>query len=336
MLAAPFHLTGCSKSDQGKDMVETFLIGQHMRTVRAGRFTINMPGHFDLQPLSEVQLFFGLQPEHVSYKIQFIGETLGGITARSAATKRATDFKEQHHHRSSSNTMLAAFRELSDDVFAVWSYVGVRITDAIRVEIYKTTGDAVFRYVGVASELRSPDELQSKLQEISLGATTSDASSPSVRGVCLHQLSIEGSWDGEVVTTAFKSSRWPDVILELGMNSLIQNFDGSLLKRWSSKSSGFGAAGFSVGVLRQRAITMAGAKAEELLTDGREHGKIRRDFDAETVPSPFSKLSPQIRLGLRMGGQVGHEYVDPSISESESMALWDALIGSITLRPVAV
>jgi len=75
----------------------------------------------------------------------------------------------------------------------------------------------------------------------------------------------------------------------------------------------------------------------ELLIQGEDHGHVVRGFNAESLlmkPATFS--TPLFAIDMSMGGQVGPEYRDPSLSEPAALAIWDAIVKSIRLRPGAV
>ena len=72
-------------------------------------------------------------------------------------------------------------------------------------------------------------------------------------------------------------------------------------------------------------------------SEGKDHDRIVRGFNAETLlakPATFS--TPSLAIEMRMGGQVGYEYRDASLSQEAALALWDAIVKSIRLRPGAV
>jgi len=52
---------------------------------------------------------------------------------------------------------------------------------------------------------------------------------------------------------------------------------------------------------------------------------------------PATFIEPSFAISMTMGGQLlSGEYVDASLSEQEAVAMWDAIIKSIRVRPGAV
>lgn len=336
LLAAPLLLTACVRSDQGKKMIQGSTVNQVMRPLCAGRFVLELPDHFDLQPASDLELYFGLGPDHRSVRVEPLPPVAGANAAQRLASQRAQVLKSQHHFRSQSKSMLAAHQELKGGMYAVWGYNGARTTDTVNVEVFCALGQRVARFVATAFQAEPPDQVQARLIELAGTAGLVEPGAENRKGLCLDWLRLDGSWDGEVVNASLRSTRWRDVVMEVVTNSVVQEFDGGLLKRWAQSSTALSTAGFSLRTIRQGPVKIASEGAEELLTDGRESGKLRRDFDAETLPRPSSKVRPHLKMALRLGGQVDADYVDPSLSEAESIGMWDAALASVKLRNGAV
>jgi hypothetical protein len=118
------------------------------------------------------------------------------------------------------------------------------------------------------------------------------------------------------------------------MTSLPEKGDGGLLKRVDSKADLLQKMGISGTTLRRGNRQIAGRPGEELLDAGEQADKVQRYFAAETlVTEPSSLTRPIIAIHMSMGGQNKNgEYVDPSLSEQEALAWWDAVVGSIRPR----
>lgn len=120
------------------------------------------------------------------------------------------------------------------------------------------------------------------------------------------------------------------------MNSLTEKGDGGLLKRVSGKAALLRALDFSSSTLRKGKRQIAGRPGEELLDSGKQEGKVQRYFVVETlVTEPSSLNRPIIAISMSVGGRQdkrNNAYLDPSLTEKESLAWWDAIVGSIRLR----
>jgi len=77
---------------------------------------------------------------------------------------------------------------------------------------------------------------------------------------------------------------------------------------------------------------------EQLLSKGKDRGYVVRGFAAETLLlKPATFLAPSLAISMNMGGQVSSsEYRDASWSDDEAVAIWDAIVKSIRLRPSAL
>jgi hypothetical protein len=70
---------------------------------------------------------------------------------------------------------------------------------------------------------------------------------------------------------------------------------------------------------------------------GKDRDKTLRTFMSEVVlktPRTFAK--PLLTLVCKMGAQVESEYVEPTLSDEDSVALWDSVRESVRLRVGAV
>ncbi len=146
---------------------------------------------------------------------------------------------------------------------------------------------------------------------------------------------IDGGQDGEVFTVSMCSSRHPDVRLNIMVNSTIVEDDGGLLKRVDGKASLLASLGVTSHTLRRGKVSLSQRPAEKLIDSAKDNGKAIRQFDIETtLATPSSIAAPQIHVNMAMGGQVPDgEYVDASLPEGDRLALWDAIVKSVRVRP---
>lgn len=183
---------------------------------------------------------------------------------------------------------------------------------------------------------QTPEYVESRLVRLAQSTRYSASPEQAGQGSCLGTAVIDGKQDGEVYSLYFKSEKHPDVKINIDMNSLTEKGDGGLLARVSGKAGLLRALDFSSSTLRKGKRQIAGRAGEELLDAGKEGGKVQRYFVAETlVTEPSNMNRPIIAINLSAGGgedKSTGDYLDPSLSEKETLAWWDAIVSSIRLR----
>lgn len=309
-----------------------------MRTHCIGRYLIDLPEEYELTPGSELTLYYGLGKDFDSVRVMLPRQQGNQPQFMQLLNKEVGALKSGHHFRSANKNMLASVKEIDKQMALVQSYSSARQMESLRLHLYTEKEDAIIRLEDFkySQDPRTAEHIESQLIRIAQNtrfAPTPDKAGP---GTCLGTAVIDAKQDGEVFMLAFKSERHPDAIISIDMSSLPEKGDGGLLQRVSGKAGLLRMLDFSSTTLRKGKRQIAGRAGEELLDAGKEDGKVQRYFVAETlVTEPSSLNRPVIAITLSMGGQKderSNEPLDPSLSEKESLAWWDAIVGSIRPR----
>ena len=234
--------------------------------------------------------------------------------------------------------MLVMNRYVQEKTVLIRSYDAPNMLKYFVSELYAVKGTSIAKVTAQTYSQDEPEAIESSA--LSVVDKTSFFSDPmkAGHGACLGPLLIDAEQDGEWFTVSFKSKRFPDVLIQFNSNSLLAESDGGLLARTSREKGRLEKAGFTSDTIRRGKITIVGRPGEELLIKGMDHGKAVRLFVSEPLllkPATFSE--PSFAINMKMGGQRGSpEYVDASMSEQEAVAIWDAIVKSIRIRPGAV
>lgn len=309
-----------------------------MRTHCIGRYQIDLPEEYTLVPSSYLTLYYGLDKDFDTVEIQNHHEQGESPTlARLVAAEKA-ELAASYHFNSPSKNMLAAVKEVGRDAYFVESYSGARSIDSLKLYLFFQRGEAIAKLVNRKysdrDDSRPLSYFEAELTRIANNTRYVATPEQAGRSSCLGTLAIDDKQDGEIYSLYFHSEKHPDVSINIDMNSLTEKGDGGLLKRVSGKAALLRALDFSSSTLRKGKRQMAGRPGEELLDAGKQEGKVQRHFVAETlITEPSSLNRPVIAISMSMGGQnTTGAYIDPSLSEKEALAWWDAIVDSIRMR----
>jgi len=311
-----------------------------MRTHCIGRYQINLPEEFILDPVSYLTLYFGLDKNFDTVEIKNLRERGESPSlSRLVAAEKAALVNDEHF-KSPSKNMLYAFKELDRDTYLLESYSGARAVDSLKLHLIAQRGEAIAKFANHKYSDRDDNRplgyFEAELTRISQNTRYVATPDQAGRSSCLGTLAIDDKQDGEVYSLYFYSEKHPDIKINIDMNSLTEKGDGGLLKRVSGKAGLLRALDFSSSTLRKGKRQIAGRAGEELLDSGKEDGKVQRYFVAETlVTEPSNMNRPIIAINMSAGGLKDKntgDYLDPSLSEKETLAWWDAIVSSIRLR----
>jgi Tle cognate immunity protein 4 C-terminal domain len=161
-------------------------------------------------------------------------------------------------------------------------------------------------------------------------------------GYCVGPLVISGKYEREVVDFAFRSKQYPDMSIKLDMDTYGNPGPSTLLQRASDPKSLLKQLDVSYSTLRKGELKVGSMKAQEMLVsfkDKDEDGKpkLEHKLILETVRDKGFSTEPRMTIRL-VTGQQDHEGIHhtSSLSDAEVVAVWDAIIKSIRLRPGAV
>jgi hypothetical protein len=193
----------------------------------------------------------------------------------------------------------------------------------------------------IVATLKSRDEKYAEalneLLRFARNISLSDNRADHVRtdGFCIGPVIVQGAYDVESVSTAYRSAIRPDVVLKIMMNTFVGDEPETLFDRVSGQNSLLNIFNMPHKVLRKREFKFGEMRAQEWLanmTDPDTHRK-HFTFSLETLRQNPSLLSPKIHIDFDTGTKgpdgVGHE---TSMSESEAVDFWDNFIASVHPR----
>lgn len=310
-----------------------------MHTHCVGRYLIDLPEVFELSTEGRAELIFGLDNKFQSAIVQVPASSGEERSYRSLVQQRLGELKREYSFKSTSKNMLAFAREVEPGVDIIRSYESPDSVRYFRSRLYALKGSATVFIEKESFARDRPEDIEAQLLRINRRITVTDSVSKAGPGSCLGPAVIDAAQDGEKINVFWQNKRWPDFSFTIYINSMLAESDGGLLARFNRKLGDLSKIGAKFDYIRRGKLTIAGRPAEELLTEGIEYGKVERQFKAEvlvTVPSSFT--APFITFEMLMGGakDAEGEVLDPSLTQEQGLALWDAVLKSVRLRPGAV
>ena len=113
------------------------------------------------------------------------------------------------------------------------------------------------------------------------------------------------------------------------LHPMLVDREGSIVKQMGTMMSG-------VKTLRKRKFQINGQEAQEWSISTRDKEGVSYQFLIEVRGVPKSASQPEMHIEMNVGGYGPGGWHAASLSEGQAMALWDALLDSIKLRPGAL
>jgi len=309
-----------------------------LHTVCVGRYLVDLPD--ELQLRGDLELYYGLDKEFKTMKVEVLRAKGSVPSFKTIVAERAAALAKEANDDVPSKNMLNSQRAVDEDTVLIRANTEVSDQGYFKALVIFQKGDAIGLVTADILKGDTPEVVEAKALAIAQRiGFVADPLGEAGKGTCIGPLRVDAQQDGEVLILGTRGTSHQDMSMRLTINSMIAKSDGGLLKRVAEKAGMLEKLGVLTTTLRRGKVVIAGRPGEELLDAGAERGKAVRVFAAETVlnkPSTFAE--PLLHLSLNTGGQlpVSAEYVDASLSEKENLALWDAIIKSIRLRPGAV
>jgi hypothetical protein len=329
-------MSGCDKSFKEPTLEKTAALPK-MRTHCVGRYLIDLPDEFEQMLSSDVDLIYGLDKDFREVNVKVLRTSGSPPSFDRIVSKRAMELAATEHKDSPSKTQLAIKKRVDEKTILIRSHY-LSLVDSYNSDFFSEYGDAVGSFTARTYTEGNVDVVENAVFEVVKETRASKAVDQAGRGTCLGPLLIDAGQDGERFSIAFRAAGRPDAVIKIDMNSLLAKSDGGLLKRWESKAGMLKKAGFESRTIRRGSVTVGGRPGEELLLQGKEHDHVVLGFTAEPLQTkPATFASPSMAVHMNLGGQIpSAEYVDASWSESEALAIWDAIVKSVRLRPGAI
>ena len=135
---------------------------------------------------------------------------------------------------------------------------------------------------------------------------------------------------------AIQLANKPDISLEIS-SFVVGKIDPeqTLRKRAGGIVAGMLGMGLGLVRLRNRERPVGPIWAEEILVAGTQNGKRSYGFKWEAPGKANSLAEPQLNVELEVGESVYTTNAQSFANDEEALELWDAIVGSIRLRPGA-
>jgi hypothetical protein len=335
-------LTACGPTPKEKQMITD--LTTHMKPVCMGRFVMNVPQ--DMVLGGDVTLYYGLDKNFktVDVQIESLDATLESMRSQMNATAREI---EADKNWESKKSMLLDYRLVNDHMIYLRKYRGMENATSSSHELHLLFGQTQLVLKADSFEGLDPDpdfpiepveQVQARLFKIASQIRTVDDHEKAGPGFCLGPVVIDSDNDEELASVYWMTSEYPDLFISIYSKALTpEGTDKPLLERASKIPPNY-----DFSALRKRDITIAGMTGQEWLgrtTD--QYDNLMLYFRAESMRPNPALVRPAMAIELETGGQLTRgqdagKYVASSLTPREAMALWDAIVSSIRVRPDAV
>lgn len=342
-------LLGCSPSE--KERMTITALTTNMKSHCVGRFLIDMPQGFehggvspqsgrflppDMDFQEAPQMTLELRATGQS-EAQFKNDIDRIIAANSVPVQYQNDFALlAHTEKTSTNgVLIRLYDKLGKDSGYYTTFVHF-LLNGFHVIARSDSHDGKF------------ESTEKHLKEFVRNIKVYDPSKAE-KGFCVGPLLIQGRYSGEQMNFGFTSNKFLDLRVGLMMDTYREGNSSTLLQRANDPKNLLNLFDVSYSTLRKGRREVAGMQGQELAVrfSGNnpdddstmiEH-KLMLEVDRKTP----SESQPFMDFGITTGGQdpssmtTGRgKYRTSSLSDAELMALWDAIVNSIRLRPGAV
>ncbi len=355
-------LTGCTAfkqpSEQEKQTVHE--LTNNMRTWALGRGLIDLPANWTGG--GDVKLYYGLGADHSSVEVRVLGEGVTQERFDAALNERARRIAAVKNYNHSDVSMLVSAKKIETAQHKLLQYYeSVEIADWFVHESHLLIGD-VYVMLRADSFDGNTQPVQNRLLKLSKEIFKVTPENAGV-GFALGPIVIRSHHDQEIATFNFRPPA-SDVSLEVYVNALSPGESEPLLIRTKETTRIFLADDYDN--LRGGATSIASMRAEELLIGFSDDTHRQLLFLAENYREARSLSSPFMSFSLTAGGiksrpknpdvevdlvrwtlpefaNKGYELplwqqpaspdpVNPSLTDYEAMAVWDAILKSVRIR----
>ncbi len=359
-------LIGCASfkqpSEQGKHNVSE--LTSNMRTWALGRGLIDLPANWSGG--GDVKLYYGLGADHSSVEVRVLGEGVTQARFDAALNERANRIAAVKNYKQSDVPMLVSAVRISPQSVTLQYYKQATRRQTFVHEFHLLVDDA---YVMLRAESYDGDTtpVETRLLKLSKEIFKVTAPQNAGAGFALGPIVIRSHHDQEIATFNFRPPV-SDVSLEVYVNALSPGESERLLARTRETTKIFLADDYDS--LRAGTTNIANMQAEELLIAFSDDTHRQLLFLAESYREARSLSSPFMSFSLSAGGiksrpkspdvevdlvrwtlpdfaNKGYELplwqqpatpdpVNPSLTDYEAMAVWDAILKSVRIRYGAV
>ena len=350
-VATAAMLLGCGPTAKEKKVIED--LTSKMETICIGRFVMNVPQ--DVKIKGDVKLYFGLDESYktVDVSIESSDSTTAAMRAEMDAEAQKIDKGDKNWKTKKS--MLLDYRVIDDHMIYLRKQYSFESAAGSKHELHLLVGKTQLvlnadSFEGVPEagryepdgKVETPEQVAARLFKIAGEIRAVDSPERAGPGYCLGPVVIDSNQDEEEGNTYMFLDQYPDFHLSVYNKGLTPDDPSDLLAQRAKAASVYS----QVHAFRNRDITLGGMKAHEWLgrlTDYDHDDITLLKFVAESMRANPALERPYVNINLDTGGQLvrGPEadvgkYVSSSLTPKEGMAMWDAMIPSIRLRPDAI
>ena len=358
-------LTGCAAfkqpSEQEKQTVHE--LTSNMRTWALGRGLIDLPSSWTGG--GDVKLYYGLGADHSSVEVLILGERVTQERFDAALNERSRRISAVKNYKNSDVPMLVSAKFVSPRETLLQYYKQATRRQTFVHESHLLIDD-VYVMLRAQSYEGDTDSVEAQLLKLSkeIFKVTPETAGA---GFALGPVVIRSHHDHEIASFYFRPPA-SDVSLNVYYNALSPD-DGERLHVRTQKDGKIFLAG-DYEQLRMGQITLAGMQAEESLIGFSDDTHRQILFVSENYRDNPSLSRPAMSIRLSAGGKkrtaidpdkprdlvrwtlpqfankgyelplwqqpASPEPVNPSLTDYEAMAVWDAILKSVRIRYGAV
>ncbi|MEN5151366.1 T6SS immunity protein Tli4 family protein [Pseudomonas orientalis] len=358
-------LAGCAAFKQPSEQENRNVseMTSNMRTWALGRGLIDLPANWSGG--GDVKLYYGLGADHSSVEVRVLGEGVTQERFDAALNERAHRIAAIKNYKQSDVPMLVSAVRISPQSVTLQYFESTEVPDTFVHEFHMLVGDA---YVMLRAYSFNGNTAPVEARLLKLSREIFKVAPESAgAGFALGPIVIRSHHDQEIATFNFRPPA-SDVSLEVYVNALSPGESERLLTRTKETTRIFLADDYDN--LRAGTTTIANVRAEELLIGFSDDTHRQLLFLAENYRETRSLNSPFMSFSLSAGGikskpknpdvevdlvrwtlpqfaNKGYdlplwqqparpEPVNPSLTDYEAMAVWDAILKSVRIRYGAV
>ncbi|WP_193040123.1 T6SS immunity protein Tli4 family protein [Pseudomonas sp. K2] len=358
-------LTACTTfkqpSEQEKHNVSEMTT--HMRTWALGRGLIDLPANWTGG--GDVKLYYGLGADHSSVEVRVLGEGVTQQRFDAALNERSHRIAAIKNDEMQDASMLVSAVRLSPQSVTLQYFESTELPDTFVHEFHLLVDDA---YVMLRAESYNGNTAPVEARLLKLSKEIFKVAPENAgAGFALGPIVIRSHHDQEIASFDF-SPPASDVSLNIYINALSPDDDERLHVRTQKDTQIFLAGDYEN--LRAGKITLAEMQAEESLIGFSDDTHRQILFVSENYRDNPSLSRPAMSIRLSAGGMSagpidpdepedlvrwtlpqfankGYELplwqqpaspdpVNPSLTDYEAMAVWDAILKSVRIRYGAV
>ena len=358
-------LTACTTfkqpSEQEKHNVSEMTT--HMRTWALGRGLIDLPANWTGG--GDVKLYYGLGADHSSVEVRVLGEGVTQQRFDAALNERSHRIAAIKNDEMQDASMLVSAVRLSPQSVTLQYFESTELPDTFVHEFHLLVGDA---YVMLRAESYDGETAPVEARLLKLSKEIFKVAPENAgAGFALGPIVIRSHHDQEIASFDF-SPPASDVSLSIYINALSPDDDERLHVRTQKDTQIFLAGDYEN--LRAGKITLADMQAEESLIGFSDDTHRQILFVSENYRDNPSLSRPTMGIRLSAGGKkrsaidpdkprdlvrwtlpqfankgyelplwqrpASPEPVNPSLTDYEAMAVWDAILKSVRIRYGAV